>query len=206
MEYLEHHGILGQKWGVRRYQNPDGTLTSAGKSRYRVGHEGGTDSISSRKGIQRRLNDLDEARSRNQRDIDFNTAKYEKLRKKADKANTDTERDELNKKAEETRDRNNEINKRIKEGKDETAKLLEKAEAKGWNVNQKEVIRDVVSGKRKVGLYAGTGMMAAGLGLTGAGLGISTVVGAGFGGGRAALGIATNSPDFQYGTKYKVKK
>lgn len=32
--YLEHHGILGQKWGVRRYQNEDGTLTEAGKARY----------------------------------------------------------------------------------------------------------------------------------------------------------------------------
>ena len=28
---LYHHGIKGQKWGVRRYQNEDGTLTSAGK-------------------------------------------------------------------------------------------------------------------------------------------------------------------------------
>ena len=31
---LYHHGILGQKWGVRRYQNEDGSLTAAGKSRY----------------------------------------------------------------------------------------------------------------------------------------------------------------------------
>lgn len=32
--YLEHHGILGQKWGVRRYQNKDGSLTSEGQKRY----------------------------------------------------------------------------------------------------------------------------------------------------------------------------
>lgn len=31
---LSHHGILGQKWGVRRYQNEDGSLTEAGKKRY----------------------------------------------------------------------------------------------------------------------------------------------------------------------------
>lgn len=30
---LYHHGIPGMKWGVRRYQNEDGTLTSAGKKR-----------------------------------------------------------------------------------------------------------------------------------------------------------------------------
>lgn len=32
--YLAHHGAKGQKWGVRRYQNEDGTLTEAGKRRY----------------------------------------------------------------------------------------------------------------------------------------------------------------------------
>ena len=40
-EELYHWGIKGQKWGVRRYQNPDGTLTAAGKKRYGDGE--GTD-------------------------------------------------------------------------------------------------------------------------------------------------------------------
>lgn len=31
---LAHHGVKGQKWGVRRYQNTDGTLTEAGKKKY----------------------------------------------------------------------------------------------------------------------------------------------------------------------------
>lgn len=41
-QYLVHHGIKGQKWGIRRYQNEDGTLTEEGKKRtlrYRVGEK-----------------------------------------------------------------------------------------------------------------------------------------------------------------------
>ena len=33
--YLEHYGILKMKWGVRRYQNKDGTLTAEGRLRYK---------------------------------------------------------------------------------------------------------------------------------------------------------------------------
>lgn len=36
---LYHHGIKGQRWGVRRYQNADGTLTPAGKKRQAKGEK-----------------------------------------------------------------------------------------------------------------------------------------------------------------------
>lgn len=48
-EYLAHHGVKGQKWGVRRYQNSDGTLTSDGKKRYR-------DNSNSNKELNEKLN------------------------------------------------------------------------------------------------------------------------------------------------------
>lgn len=37
--YLEHHGILGMKWGIRRFQNKDGSYTNAGRKRYGIERE-----------------------------------------------------------------------------------------------------------------------------------------------------------------------
>lgn len=49
MNELKHHGILGMKWGRRRYQNPDGTYTTEGKLRRRE-----TDSNGIPRGLSRK--------------------------------------------------------------------------------------------------------------------------------------------------------
>ena len=36
-DYLIHHGVKGQKWGLRQWQNPDGSLTAAGREHYGYG-------------------------------------------------------------------------------------------------------------------------------------------------------------------------
>lgn len=46
---IQHHGIKGQKWGRRRFQNEDGSLTAAGRKRYNVDIEGAKERVNSAK-------------------------------------------------------------------------------------------------------------------------------------------------------------
>lgn len=45
---LYHHGILGQRWGIRRYQNSDGSYTSLGRRRRRISGSGNSRSLARR--------------------------------------------------------------------------------------------------------------------------------------------------------------
>ena len=80
-EHLSHHGIKGQKWGVRRFQNPDGTLTAEGRKHY-----GAVDGGSKRMARQfnrqmRKLNRLQRYADTNQQRA--NIEKYDNRAKKA---------------------------------------------------------------------------------------------------------------------------
>lgn len=55
---LYHHGVLGMKWGVRRYQNKDGSLTSAGKK-----HRSVTQYVKDANSDRKRKKALEQARA-----------------------------------------------------------------------------------------------------------------------------------------------
>lgn len=77
--YLEHHGILGQKWGVRRFQNADGSLTEAGKKRMSIG-----DHIKEHKKKKQRKAALEKARIARQKKAEEKRRQEEWEKKKED--------------------------------------------------------------------------------------------------------------------------
>ena len=84
--YLAHHGILGMKWGIRRYQNKDGSLTAEGKKRYAVDADGNIRKLTSkeRKAVstaqKQRAAALEKARKARAEKAEYNKQKAEAIK------------------------------------------------------------------------------------------------------------------------------
>lgn len=77
---IYHYGIKGTKWGVRRFQNEDGSLTPAGEQRYlvndgRVKHDGGKSSNNGMTVVSERKVKINKKRKKNASDEDGGTTK-----------------------------------------------------------------------------------------------------------------------------------
>ena len=117
-DYLMHHGILGQKWGVRRFQNPNGSLTAAGKAKLA-------------KYKERELKGLDNFYNRNVRYGMYGTKisrqGYRSLDKEREKLNTKLEKAKINANSEKINKYNADL--KVNEGKRKALDAMKKLEA-----------------------------------------------------------------------------
>lgn len=75
---LYHHGIKGQRWGIRRFQNKDGSLTNAGKKRRRINYDAEAKQMSddelrskvNRLNLEKRYMNLSSSRSKSSKILD----------------------------------------------------------------------------------------------------------------------------------------
>lgn len=86
---LMHHGILGMKWGVRRYQNKDGSLTPAGKRRIKSGDAGeSSNKIKSSSGASKNVKEMSDSELREKISRLELEKRYKELSKNSEKQKT----------------------------------------------------------------------------------------------------------------------
>lgn len=123
---LSHHGIIGQRWGVRRFQNPDGSLTPEGRIRYGSGkeRENSRDSKTGLTSYERNLKHSKDPKKRDmyyaqiRKETDFRHIKDKKLKADAEKKileMNDLSGEDFYKRSERDIDRYSELWKRINE-------------------------------------------------------------------------------------------
>lgn len=90
-EVLAHHGVKGMKWGVRRYQNPDGSLTAAGRRRMEK------EDRKAVKQLRKNSQVYDAVSERSGKAVEKSKKKWEKAYTKAVKKGKDTDTKKINK-------------------------------------------------------------------------------------------------------------
>lgn len=136
--YLAHHGVKGQKWGVRRYQNEDGSLTNAGARRYSSGS-----AIKATKSLNR----IEKENAKLATKSAISKIKAQKAYQKGKDKAYQKHMNEVN-----------EADKAIKAGNQLTKKLVADAKKNGYTVNSIDKTRYTHTGRQLVGhLVAGMG-------------------------------------------------
>lgn len=137
-DFLAHFGAKGMKWGVRRYQNEDGSLTSLGRQHY------GVEGKRSARGVSRDLRRLEKERAGAKARADYYRKKAARSVRKA----------ELNGKALSKRDakkveKAKAYEKLASKSESMSRKIISDALKKGYSINSRDTLRFVRKGKDK---------------------------------------------------------
>lgn len=132
-DYLAHHGIKGQKWGVRRFQNPDGSLTPDGQKRY---------NSSSAANAAKSLNRIDKERA----------ALRSKIANESIRANKAYQKGNDEKYSKHTA-KIKEYEDAIKAGDKLTKKLIADSKASGYTVKSIDKMRYTHAGQMALGAF-----------------------------------------------------
>lgn len=151
-EHLEHFGVRGMKWGQRRYQYSDGSLTPLGRERY------GNNGERSRLGIKHDLNKLDREQTNAKARYDYLHGKgtvavaraRKKLRKAIEKGNAakaTKQRAKIDKIKRTTLEKAKQYKQLLSKSRDMTERIIKSARAKGYSIKSRDCQRSVNRGR-----------------------------------------------------------
>ena len=153
---LYHHGVQGQKWGTRRYQNEDGSLTEEGKIHYYGDHNGRANVDGSARSFDRQLNKGDKVMAKAQYRMARSEYKTNRLKDKLTNGYDQAKDKKTNKKIEAEQAKLNEAKKVYEYGQKRTNDLIKEASKSGYTVNSSKMYRWTTAGRDiAVNLVAG---------------------------------------------------
>lgn len=145
-DFLAHFGTKGMKWGIRRYQNEDGSLTAEGKRRYGDGSDG---SNTSARKVSRDLRRLEKERAGAAARADYFNKKTAKAVRKSELKDSGRG-SELSKRNQRRVEKAKAYEKLAKDSEKMSKKIIENALKKGYSVNSRNTQRFVRKGADKV--------------------------------------------------------